>query len=89
MEIPTPYSLEIPWVGNQGVVIVIGPHGKFETIYQFPENSMTLIKRTTQLGYSGGGKFKLGDEGGTFVPVYVEVYVVGDLNVIIIYAAPE
>lgn len=89
MEIPTPYSLEIPWVGNQGVVVVIAPHGKFEAIYEFPENSMTLIKRTIQLGVSGGGKFKLGEEGGTFVPVYVEVYVVGDLNIIIIYAAPE
>jgi S-layer protein (TIGR01567 family) len=87
-EVPTPYSLNIPVAGNQGVVIVIEPHGSIEGVYEFSNNTMSLSNRTIQIGVSGGGKFKLGDEGGELVPLYVEIYVIGDLNVIIIYTAP-
>ncbi|MCZ7356684.1 MAG: hypothetical protein O8C66_02025 [Candidatus Methanoperedens sp.] len=87
-EIPTPYSLNIPVAGNQGVVIVVGPHGSIESVYEFSNNTMSLSNRMIQIGVSGGGKFKLGDEGGELIPLYVEIYVIGDLNVIIIYTEP-
>jgi hypothetical protein len=84
-EIPTGYTIYVPGVGNQGPVIVAIPHVNVEeTVYRYPAG-WGVYQTEIDGGLTAGGKIKFGDEGGTFVPVYAEICVLGDLTLIVLY----
>jgi len=87
-EIPTSYSIPLPYFGTQGLVIVVSPHGEMQVVFHAPppDEQLKFKEINGEIGVEGGAKAKLGEEALTIIPAYIEVFLLGDGTIVMMYS---
>lgn len=87
-EIPTPWSIYLPYFGDQGLTIVVSPRGEIEAVFHTPppDENLQFREMHVTLGIAGGAKAKFGDEDLSIIAAYAEVYMLGDGTIVMMYS---
>lgn len=87
---PTQWGVDLPYIGKQGLFIIVTPHGKVAAVWEVNQDSQGRLEFrdvTGEFGLKAQPTFFFGDEDG-ILATGVQVYVFADGTIVVVYVPP-